>query len=95
MALSAYLLFKVNIENLVRGKLVIVKEFYIQPSEIDRMPYWEYETIREDINNYLKEKQKQNDQHEKEYGNHSSMMKNAKMPKMQTPQIPKMSMSKI
>lgn len=95
MVLSAYLLFKVNIENLVRGKLVIVKEFYIQPSEIDRMPYWEYETIREDINDYLKEKQKQNEQQEKEYGNHNSMMKNAKMPKIQTPKMPKMSMSKI
>jgi hypothetical protein len=93
MALGVYLLFKVNIENLVRGKLVWSKEFNIQPSEIDRMPYWEYEMLREDIADYMKEKQKQNDQQEKEHSNYHSMMKNPKLPN--APKMPNFSIPKI
>ena len=40
-----YSLFLVDIRNLVRNKLNICKEYHIQPSEIDRMPFYEYEHI--------------------------------------------------
>lgn len=93
MVLSAYLLFKVNIANLVRDKLIIVKEFFIQPSEIDRMPYWEYETVKEEVHKYLKEKQKQNEQQNDDYASQRKQMSSGfkpsafKTPSFKSPNI--------
>lgn len=87
MELSGYLLFKVNITNLVHDKVIIVKEFYIQPSEIDRMPYWEYEMIREEVMKYLKEREQENERQRTDYN--PSNYKMPKMPQYKTPTIPK------
>lgn len=87
MELSVYLLFKVNITNLVRDKVVIVKEFYIQPSEIDRMPMWEYEMVREEIMKHLKEREQENEKQQKGYD--PSSYKMPKMPQYKTPTMPK------
>lgn len=75
-----YLLFKINTANLVRDKLYICKEYHIQPSEIDKFAYYEYEQIKEEINLIQKEQEKQQKKQEKEYGNFntSSMMNSMK-----------------
>ena len=84
-------MFRVNIENLVRNKLYICKEYHIQPSEIDRMMYFDYETMMEEIKqiqtNQEKENEKQQEQYDKMQSNMnpSSMMRNMQMPKMQMP----------
>ena len=38
-------MYRIDLENLVRNKLYICKEYHIQPSEIDRMMYFDYETM--------------------------------------------------
>lgn len=72
---------------MVHDKVIIVKEFYIQPSEIDRMPYWEYEMIREEVMKYLKEREQENERQRNDYN--PSNYKMPKMPQYKTPTIPK------
>jgi hypothetical protein len=65
----------------------------LQPSEIEEMPYYEYEYIVENLINILKEKQEAEEGQSKDYGesmNSNKMMRDAKsmMPKM--PSMPSM-----
>jgi len=90
-----YSIWQVDIRSLVRNKLYICKEYHIQPSEIDRMVYFEYEYILEDIQKEQKEQEKRNKEQEKQYGNigkmpnYNSMMSSIgnNMPKMNIPKI--------
>ena len=41
--------FIINLRNLTKNKLFICKEYHIQPSEIDRMQFWEYEWYTDEI----------------------------------------------
>ena len=83
---------------MVRNKLIICKEYNIQPSELDRMAYYEYEQILEEINIIQKDEEKRQKEQEKQYNSQSfnpnSMMNSMKnsMPKMSMPNmsIPKM-----
>lgn len=91
-------MYRIDLENLVRNKLYICKEYHIQPSEIDRMMYFDYETMLEEIKqiqtNQEKENEKQQEQYDKMQSsmNPASMMRNMQMPKMQ---MPSFSMPKI
>lgn len=89
---SIYALFKIDLTGLVTNKAVLCKDpFSLQPSEIDKMRYWEYELFMDVINKRIKEENKQNEEQQKQYGdmNPRSMMSQAQksMPKM--PSIPK------
>lgn len=83
---------------MVRNKLIICREYHIQPSEIDRMAFYEYEQILEEINIIQKNEEKRQKEQEKQYSstnyNPSSMMNSMRnsMPKMT---MPNMSMPKI
>lgn len=83
MESSLYSLWKVNIENLVQNKVELVKNFYIQPSEIDALPMWEYEKYIELINEYVK---RENEQHEEQKKMYDTKFKQPSMPKM--PKVP-------
>jgi len=88
---------------LVRNKLFICKEWHVQPSEIDRLAFYEYEIICEEINIVQKEKEKQQKEQEKQYSgmqksmNPNSMMSSIKnnMPGMKMPSLPTVSMPKM
>ena len=96
-------MFKTNIASLVRNKLHICKDWNIQPSEIDRMPYYEYELICEEINITNKEQEKRQKEEEKQYAgmqksmNPNSIMNSMKnnMPGMKMPSMPKFTMPKL
>lgn len=99
MESSLYSQFQINIENLVQNKVSLVRNFHIQPSEIDRMPYWEYEYFLKFANEQIKEENKQQEEQSEGYDMDSmkrsanSMMKQPKMPSM--PKMPSFSMPKI
>ena len=65
---------------MVRDKLYISKEYHIQPSEINAMPFYEYEQIKQEIHLIQKEEEKRQKEQEKTYGNMnpSSMMNSMK-----------------
>ena len=98
MESALYSIWRVDVRNLVRSKLIISRDYHIQPSEIDKMVYFEYEYILEDINEERKEQEKRNQEEEKKYGNltsgmnQNSMMRNISR---NMPSMPKVSMPKF
>lgn len=89
---------------MVRNKLFIAKEWHIQPSEIDRMFFYEFELVKQEINVAIREQEKQNKEQEKQYSdihrsmNPSSMMNSMRsmnMPGMKMPAMPTMSMPRF
>lgn len=96
-------MYRINTASLVRNKLFICKEWHIQPSEIDRLNYYEYELICEEINIVQKEQEKRQKEQEKEYSgithnmNPKTMMNNMQhnMPGMKMPSLPKINVPKF
>lgn len=62
--------------------MLIAHEFHIQPSEIDRMVFFEYEYLIEDIKEYVEEQKSEHEKQEKGISssmpNMNSMMNNMK-----------------
>lgn len=56
-------LFRIDIQNFIKIKALLAKEFHIQPSEVERMPAWEYEMFMKELNDIVKE---ENDKQQKE-----------------------------
>lgn len=77
---------------MVKNKLHIAKEWHISPSEIDKLVFYEYEWILEEINIIQKEQEKRNKEEEKKYANLESAYK---QPKVSMPSMPKINMPKI
>lgn len=79
MEFAVFSMFRVDIRNLVKNRLYIAKDFNIQPSEIAKMPFYEYEFLLEDIKEFTEEEKKRNKEQEDKYGNMSpsSMLKSA------------------
>lgn len=48
-------LFIIDLAKLAELKATLAKNFHIQPSEIDRMVYWEYELFLQSMNDQVKE----------------------------------------
>ena len=94
-----YLLWRVNLRNLVKNKLYICRDWHLQPSEIDKMVYFEYEQILEEINDFNKEQEKRSQAEQKQYdkmmqqsksnANYNQMYKNAQqsLPKVHLPKL--------
>ena len=86
-----------DVRNLVRNKLYICKEYHIQPSEIDRLVFFEYEYMLEDIKAEQKEAERRNAEEEKKYSsmnkvpNYNQMMSNVgrSMPSLSSFKMPK------
>lgn len=67
MEQALYSMYRVNLRNLVKNKLYIAHEWHIPPSEVDKLVYYEYEWILEEINEYNKEQEKQQKEEKKQY----------------------------
>lgn len=85
---------------MVQNKVVICKNFRIQPSELMRMPYWEYEMTIKECENIVEEEKKQQEEQDSKYGTPSMsqyqrqqnqmMRRYGKMPSMPSaPAMPK------
>lgn len=88
-------LFQIRLLQLIKNKVALAKNFYISPSEIDRMYYWEYEYLLEEVNQTIKEENEKQEKENGKYGNMNpkSMMSSARsmMPKssgFSAPKIP-------
>lgn len=93
-------MFRINLVEHIKMKAALAKQFHIQPSEIDKMPYWEYEIFIKQINDLVKDendkqKSEMDKYHVSEYmnmarpGNINKMMSNAQ------PKMPNMNMSNV
>ena len=90
-------LYKIDLLNLIKVKASLAKEFHIQPSEIDIMTVWEYELFMKELNNMVKEQNKQNEDDMNKSGynrmndpNYLSRMQKSYMKDIKTPKMPSM-----
>ena len=77
---------------MIQIKASLAKNFHIQPSEIDRMPMWEYEMFIQEMNKQVKE-ENEKQQGEMDKYHVKDYMKNANpknMSKMTQPKMPSM-----
>lgn len=79
-------LFKLNLVELIKMKAILGKQFHIQPSEIDKMMYWEYEIYCRHLNELVENENNQqkgemSKYHVDEFMNRSNP-NNMKMPGM-------------
>ena len=92
MESSLYSLFRINIENLVANKAALAKAFHIQPSELEKMPYWEYELFIQKLNDMIKEENDKNKDEEEKYSKYKNFNPNSYKPQMpsgfSTPKMP-------
>jgi hypothetical protein len=94
---ALYSLLRVNLKNLAKSKLYICKDWHIQPSEIDKLPYYEYEWMIEYINEDYKEQEKRSKEEQKQYDSMKNGMPNMNniMKGYQQPTLPKISLPKL
>ena len=60
-------LFSIDLHNFIYIKAMLAKNFHIQPSELERMPGWEYEMFMIELNKAIKEENKKNKEEESKY----------------------------
>jgi len=96
-------MYRIDVRSLVRNKLFICRDYHIQPSEIDRMAFYEYEYMLEDVKQVQKEQEKENERQQKEHDsmrhsmNPNTMMRNMSqsMPNMSNMKLPTMTVPKL
>lgn len=64
---ATYFRFHVDVRNLVKNRLYITKDSYVQPSEYESWPYYEYEYFIEDLKEYIENENKKNEEENKKY----------------------------
>lgn len=103
MESSIYSLVKINIANLVQNEAVLLKNYYTPISEIERLPYWQYEMLMSEIEKLVKDENERNKEQEgsvsqnqmmRQYSNSMSQMtrnmRSSGMPSgMSMPKMPK------
>lgn len=93
MASALYLTFSVKVENLVKNKLFICRDYHIQPDQIDKLPYYEYEMYLENIAEIQQKQEEEEKRQQKEREANGGMPTGFKMPSM--PSMPKISLPKL
>ena len=86
--------------NYIKVKSLLAKDFHIQPSEIDKMPAWEYELFMKEINQAVKEENERNQKEMDKAGvdkmqkmsdpKHMQSMQNKYIPNMGSFKMPSM-----
>jgi hypothetical protein len=66
-------LFMIDLYHLVDLKAAFAKNFHIQPSEVDRMVFWEYEMFVESLNALVKEDNERQEDEMKKYNVNGTM----------------------
>ena len=72
---------------MVLNKLYICKEYHIQPSEIDRLVFFEYEYMMDEIKVIQKQQEKQREAEDKQYANMQKNMNPAAMASQYKPNM--------
>lgn len=88
MELALYSIFTIDVRNLAKNKLYICKEYNYSPEYIDKLPFYEYEWLIEDINEIRKKEEEERKKQEKEQGSYKPP-KMPSAPKMPTITMPK------
>ena len=67
MESALYSILTIDVRSLAKNKLFICKDFNYPPEYIDKMPFYEYEWLIQDINEFRKKEDEERKKQEKEY----------------------------
>lgn len=100
MEIAGFALFKINLIEHIKLRAILAKQYHIQPSEIDKMPFWEYEMFVKHLNDAAQEEnEKQQAEMDKyhinEYMNMSRPGNISKMTSNAAPKMPNMNLGKM
>lgn len=92
---AIFALFRINLVENIKIKASLAKQFHIQPSELDKMCYWEYELFIRCLNDMVKDendhqKAEMDKYHINEYMNMARPGNISKMTSNLTPKMPTM-----
>lgn len=100
-----YKLFQIDIHNNLTTMLYLGREYHFPPSDIDKMFYWEFEWMMEDVREYnKKEEERQKEEEKKQQDMQANMnpsqqlrsiQNSTTMPKMPSISMPKFNMPKF
>ena len=62
MESALYSIWVINLRNLARNRIYILKGSGLQPSEYSNWPFYEYEFFLDDLNEYIEEENKRNEE---------------------------------
>ena len=93
--LLIYATYRIDAEQIMKNFLYICKDYHIQPSEIGKMPYYQYELYLEDIKAIQKEQEKENEKQQKDYSAMQSSMNPNKMMNSMNHNMGNMSLPKV
>ncbi len=86
-------MFQIDLENYFEVKYILLKQINIQPSEIELLPYYEYELLIENHQKYMEKEREAREEEEKgqkgQTYNTDKYMKDAKK-MVQQPKMPNM-----
>ena len=88
MELALYSILTIDVRGLAKNKLNICKEYNYSPDYIDKMPFYEYEWLIQDINEIHKKEEEERKKQEKEHNSYKPP-KMPSAPKMPTIRIPR------
>jgi len=88
-ASNLFSLFKISLENFFKVKFHIYLKLHIQPSELEKLEYYEFHYLVKELIEHIKAENKQNQgQNEAATGGMSGMkMPNMKVPSMKMPKL--------
>jgi hypothetical protein len=94
---AIFSLWKIDIMNFVKTKATLSKEFRIQPTEVDKMPMWEYELFLQHLNNLVKDDNENQQNEMKKYNidDYKKIADPSRMSKMTQPKMPNYSIPKM
>lgn len=61
-------MWKMDVGNLIKNKASLLKNFHLPPSELDKMPMWEYELMMKELNGMIEEENKMQEDQMRESG---------------------------
>lgn len=83
-------LFVIDILRLAQTKAALLKNFRMQPSEVDKMVYWEFEYMIEALNQQVKDENERQQAEMEKYKVNENLSKASKPPKYSAPKTPQM-----
>jgi hypothetical protein len=94
---ALFSLWKIDLINFVRTKASLSKSFHIQPTEVDKMPMWEYELFLTYLNELVKEEndQQQSEMDKYHVDDYMKMANPSNMKKLTNPDIGNIKMPSI
>lgn len=94
---ACFKLIKIDLIDLIKIKASLAKNFHIQPSEVDKMPMWEYELFLIKLNDLIKSdnEQQKSEMDKYDVDSYKKMADPKSMQKMTQPNISLPSMPKF